>query len=256
MLSREDMLKNINELYDAFRMSDPERVRLKGLNAALRKEIERLPKPREIEMLKAEIESLKKTIDSLDTPTPKGIAPLSELPRELMLIKAPGAGGLVADCLKRIPLNERYKFYVGYLYERKDWHVQYDDDKRITCEKDSRLIVIATEDGGIINHNTVYALAARALAFKMDNPNLEVSALCITSKTISNKARIIAQKFSIAVKENFQFQNFPYVKCKILQDGRRAYYTPNDTEYFTAQIITANGDFFCHNVNDKSPGNP
>ena len=86
----------------------------------------------------------------------------------------------------------------------------------------------------------------------MYNPKYNVSALCITSHNVSDRARHILQNFGAGSKENFPFANFPYVKCKVYDDGRRIYYVPGNDGYKNTRIIPANGDRFRKTVDEAS----
>ncbi len=326
MLPKEELIRNIDELYEAYftaeserTKSEAERNRLKSLNSALRKEIAKLPKPRDIselnekisELVKelserptlAEIETLKKSNEAHKTDNEKLraenesmraeneavkskleseigtlkstlIAPVSKLPREFLFIRDDINTGGVDGAnfwpayFKNFSLDERagkrnrYVLYTGYLFERRGFTVEYcgitngilDDGMDLICRKDRRIILVRCREKGI-NKAYMYYLAARSLRFKMDNPELEVSALCVTSEQrLSGEAEIIAQKFNIAVKEDMPFKNFPYVKCKVFKNEsngeRRVYYTPNHRDYITVRVIPENGDMFCLTVKD------
>ena len=264
MLSKEELLQNIDELYDAYLNGETEKKRLKSLNASLRKGFEDYAERcrKEAAKFKEEISEKDKEIATLRAnPQQTAITPqqavtllLSPLPRELLFIKnAPDIGGVINTFWNRYnnPPNNRYKLFIGYLYECRGWIVHYEDDnKRIICHKGDRLIVIAAEESNIININVLYALASRAMSLKVDYPSFEVSAVCIISGKLSKKTKIVADKFGISAKEDFKFQNFPFVKCKVLPNGQHVHYTPNDKEYFTARIIPQNGDIFCLTEND------
>ena len=249
MLSQKDLLKNIDELYRAYLRNEPERLRLKKLNSALR----------------AENSRLKTENDRLKTPA-SGITPLSPLTREILFLNAQNVGGIVNNFWQGFIHDFRlgakagksctYDLYTGYLFEYNGFNVEYcgiangvrDDGMNLICRKGSRAVLVRCKEE-ILTPNFVYYLAARALRFKMDNPHLEVSALCVTSQTLTDDSQIIAEKFSIDVKDNMPFQNFPYVKCKVLTD-KKVCYTPKNDEYITVQINPDNGDMFCLNVND------
>ena len=298
MLSKEELLRNIDELYRAYfsaesqrKKSEAERSRLRSLNSMLRKEIAKLSKPRDISELNEKISALEKKLSErptlaefeavkskleaeIDTLKSTLIAPISELPREFLFIKDDINTGGIDEAkfwptyFRNFGLNEsagkinRYVLYTGYLFERRGFTVEYcgitngilDDGMDLICRKGSRIILVRCKEKGM-NKAYMYYLAARALRYKMDNPELEVSALCVTSEQrLSAEAEIIAQKFHIAVKNEMPFRNFPYVKCKVIKDEnnaeRRIYYTPNHRDYITAQVISVNGDMFCRTVND------
>ncbi len=216
-----------------------------------------------ITKLTAENETLRQTPPQ----TPALLTQPSEWPREFLFLRSPHTGGIVPTFWNRyvgqFPLGQlagqarRYDLYIGYLCEYRGFNVEYcginngvyDDGIDLICRKDNWAVLVRCKVEGM-NTILVYYLAARALRFKMDNPSLNVGALCVTSGTLSNNAKNVADKFSIAVKDTIPFQNFPYVKCKVLPDGTKVHYTPLDDAYLTTTITPANGDMFCDNVND------
>ena len=276
MLSKEDLLKDIEELYDAYVRSEPERLRLKSLNSTLLAEVSRLKA--EITALKAKflelsdkavakirkqrarilhdaklIAELKAENETLrNNSAPALLTPSSEWPREFLFLRSPHAGGIVANIFNRMTHNERYNYYIGYLYEYRGFNVEYcgiangvhDDGIDLICRKDDWAILVRCKEQGT-NAILIHYLAARALRFKMDNPGLKVGALYVTSQILCHNTRKIAAQFSIAVKDNMPFRNFPYVKCKVLADGRKVFCTPNDAAYLTMSC-----DTFCDNEND------
>ncbi len=273
MLPKEELLRNIDELYRAYLSAEAERNRLKSLNSALRNEIAKLHKPRENsalnEKLRAENEALKSKLEAeIDTLKKNLISPISELPREFLSINDNANTGGIVDGFwqqyiqtfklgRKAGKTRTYDLYIGYLFERSGFSVEYcgitngvyDDGMDLICRKGSRVILIRCKEEEI-SKTAMYYLAARALRFKMDYPGLEVSALCVTSdKKLSGEAEIIAQKFHIAVKNDMPFKNFPYVKCKVFKNEnkgeRKVYYTPKHRDYITVKIIPENGDMFC-----------
>lgn len=74
MLSKEELLRNIDELYRAYfsaesqrKKSEAERSRLRSLNSMLRKEIAKLSKPRDISELNEKISALEKELSERPT---------------------------------------------------------------------------------------------------------------------------------------------------------------------------------------------
>lgn len=216
-----------------------------------------------IASLRAENETLRNNSAN----APALLTPPSEWPREFLFLRSPQIGGIVPTFWNRyisnFPLGplagqaRRYDLYIGYLYEYRGFNVEYcginngvyDDGIDLICRKDNWAILVRCKANGMKSY-FVYYLAARALRFKMDNPSLNVGALCVTSSTLSDNAKNVADKFSIAVKDTIPFQNFPYVKCKVLDDGTKVHYTPLDNEYLTTTVSSENGDMFCDTAND------
>lgn len=160
-------------------------------------------------------------------------------------------------------VENRYALYVGHLYERKGWHVDYmgyryntdgaqippsEEPERLICRKGNKVLVIQCKDwvnGGIIHLPFMYRFIALALEYKTDNPTLHVGGKICTNASFSPRAQLAATKFNISLKEKFKFSYFPYVKCKADVDGKNVHYTPYDEDYFHTDINPQNGDTFC-----------
>ncbi|MBR4195283.1 MAG: hypothetical protein IKQ95_01060 [Synergistaceae bacterium] len=288
-MTREELQRlhrNIDELYGEYTRAETERIRLRatnetlrGMNEALRAEKESLMSEKNLlqadneslqsekERLQADNESLRKKIAERPEPSPQKAQTAQPqnipvlYPAQDFIIEteyADNTGGpdeagfwnRYIHAHGAMGVNDRYNFYIGYLYERRGWNVRYEDDKRIICSRQGQILAVTTEAARDVNHNAAYTLIGRAVHYKMYNPKYNVSALCITSHNVSEKARHILQNFGAGSKENFPFANFPYVKCKVYDDGRRIYYVPGNDGYKNTRIIPAKGDRFRKTVDE------
>lgn len=208
--------------------AEAERLRLRQLNSALRKQIESGVRPEAIEL----------------SPLARGFMPSDERP--------PHNAKHETDSLwknftsSNLGLNKRYRMYIGYLYERMGWQVDYSaGGKNLISRKDNRLIVTVSEAASTIELNTMYALLGAAMECKRDNITSIVSAMCITSSALISRVTALAKKFNIAVREHFYFRNFPCVRCKAYSEMQRIYYVPDDEEYLSVKVIPEDGDRYC-----------
>ncbi len=158
-------------------------------------------------------------------------------------------------------IENRYALYVGYLYERMGWHVDYkgyrfggnsieiaEEGERLICRKEDKAVIIqcrAWVKGEIVYLPFVHRLIALSVEFKKDNPAFHVYGKFFTRYSFSARARSAAQRCHISLREQFPFSFFPYVKCKAGADGHNVHYTPYYGEHFHTDIDPRNGDLFC-----------
>lgn len=142
----------------------------------------------------------------------------------------------------------RYAFYIGCWFEVRGWQVEYCDINTLMpyliCRKGDRIVVILCR-ASTVHKNSIYYLTGIAAECKKNNPACRVSGILCTPVSLNNSARITARTLNIAFREKFQFDDFPYVKCKIDSNGNRVHYTPLDNQYLTAVIRPGTAEMFC-----------
>ena len=227
----ENMPDDINGLQAKYIHAEAERIRLKQLNSALREQIA----------------SNKRTFSADLSPIPPDFLPSDgKLPDDIA-----DSAGLWKNFTSTNPgINKRYRIYIGYLYERMGWSVDYFCGKNLVCRKEGRIIVTLTESAATIDLDNMYSLLGAAMEYKRDNNSDSVSAMCITSSALISRVKILAQKFGIAIREHFYFRNFPCIRCKADIDGKRVYYAPNDEEYLLVKVNLSEGDKYCWSEED------
>lgn len=221
----EDTL-NADDLQRKYLRSEAERMRLKQLNSALRKQLENTVRPGSVELV----------------PLAKGFLPSDErLPHN-----RPNSESLWKKYVaSNLGINKRYRIYIGYLYERMGWSVDYTSGKNLISRKDNRLIVTLSEAIYTVDLNAMYSLLGEAMECGKDNAFGSVSAMCVTSSVLVSRVMTLANKFNVAVREHFYFHNFPCVRCKANFEGQRVYYVPDDDEYLSVRIVPEDGDKYC-----------
>ncbi len=220
------MPDDINALRAKYLRSEAERLRLRLLNSALRKQID---------------DSRKQNDTGLSPLPPSFLPPNEKQPRD-----NPDNGGLWKNfASSNAGINKRYRIYIGYLHEQMGWRVDYSCGKILVSRKNNRIIAALTESAATVDLENIYSLLGAAMELKRDNGSKLVSAMCITSSALISRVKNLAQKFSITIRKQFYFRNFPCVKCKADIDGQRAYYVPDDEEYLSVRVIPSEGDKFC-----------
>lgn len=220
------MPDSIDDLQRKYIRAEAERMRLKHLNTALRKQLADNVRQSDVEL----------------SPLSRGFLPSDDRPSNM----TPESELLWKNfSSSNMGLNKRYRIYIGYLHERMGWNVDYSSGKNLLSSKENKLIVTISETVTTVDLSAMYTLLGTAMELKRDNPSSTVSAMCITSSALISRVRLLAQKFSIAVREQFSFRNFPCVRCKADVDGQRVYYVPDDEEYLSVGINVTEGDRYC-----------
>lgn len=226
------MPDDINSLQAKYIHAEAERIRLKQLNSALRKQVAANAK-----IFSADLAPIPEDFLPSDEKLPSDIADSASLWKNFV---SSNAG-----------LNKRFRIYIGYLYERMNWSVDYFCGKNLVCRKDGKIIVTLTESAAIVDLDNMYSLLGAAMEYKRDNSFLSVSAMFITSSALISRVKTLAQKFGIAIREHFYFKNFSCLRCKADIDGKRVYYLPSDEDYLLVKVNLSEGDRYCWSEEDE-----
>ena len=226
-LGGDGMADNIVDLQRRYARAEAERMRLRHLNATLRQQVESGVRPGAIEL----------------SPLSKGFMPSDERHSHVRTYDTDELWKNFAS--SNLGLNKRYRIYIGYLYERMGWQVDYSGGRNLISRKDNKLIVTISEAIMTVDLSAMQALLGAAMECKRDNPSTIVSAMCVTSSALISRVSSLAKKFSIAVREHFYFRNFPCVRCKAYSEIQRVYYVPDDEEYLSVKMFPEYGDRYC-----------
>ena len=213
--------------------AEAERLRLKQLNSALRKQVEA------------------QSILNISELTPVSRGFLSSDERLQHVRQDADTSDLWKGYASNtLGLNKRYRIYIGYLYERMGWEVDYSGGKYLVSKRENKTIVTLAEAISTIALSNMYTLLGMAMDYAVGNPHGHVSAMCMTSSTLVSRVINLASKFNIAVREHFYFRNFPCVRCKAYSEVERIYYVPDDEEYLSVNINPAEGDRYCWSTDE------
>ena len=236
MKNNDDMPDDIHALRAKYIHSEAERMRLRHLNSALRKQIEDNSRPNSTELsllLGSFLPSDERRMNSTHEP-----------------------GALWKNfASNNAGINKRYRIYIGWLYENIGWNVDYSCGKNLISRKDNRIIITLPESVATIDLENMYSLLGVAMEYKLDNVPKIVSAICITSSTLISRVKNLVHKFNITVRENFYFRNFPCVRCKADIRGQRVYYVPDNEEYLSVHINLDVGDKYCRSAREAESMN-
>ena len=162
------------------------------------------------------------------------------------------------DKSKRL-IGKLYEQYIGYLYERDGWIVDYfgisrgfeDLGRDLLCYKDMTTLIIQCKNWSrskTIYEKHIFQLFGTKYEYECNNPFRDVRGVFYTSTSLSDLARSFAKSFNIELHEHFVLKQFPIIKCNIGREGERIYHLPFDQQYYNTKLQFKDGDFYCMTV--------
>lgn len=158
----------------------------------------------------------------------------------------------------------QYERYIGYLYEREGFEVEYHGALRgkedlgidLICRKGELVRIIQCKRLSAIKaipvrENTVAQIYGAAIFFSMQSgiDSSFVKPVVVTTYELSNEARQFAEMLGVRVRENLVFEKYPCIKCNISGlTGERIYHLPFDQQYDSTKIDNAKGEFYAMTV--------
>ncbi|MEA5511820.1 restriction endonuclease [Crocosphaera sp. UHCC 0190] len=158
-------------------------------------------------------------------------------------------------------LGRDYERYVGYQYENKGCKVHYqgilegfDDLGRdlivINPDKSTTLVQCKYwSRAKIIHEKHIFQLFGTFTAYKIDHPNINVSAIFVTSTSLSERAKQFAKVLGIQFVESYKMEKYPCIKCNI-SAKEKIYHLPFDQQYDKVIIEPEKGEFYAWTVRE------
>lgn len=156
-----------------------------------------------------------------------------------------------------------YERYVGYLYERDGYEVDYvgifkgfeDLGRDLICRKGKDLVIIQCKNWSqfrTIYEKHIFQFFGTVFHYKDSNPDQKVKAIFYTATTLSDLARRFSAELGIELKESFKLdQGYPSIKCNISRiDGTKIYHLPFDQQYDNTKVEINRGEFYCPRVEE------
>jgi hypothetical protein len=164
-------------------------------------------------------------------------------------------------------IGRDFERYVGYLFERHNYKVEYygidkkleDLGRDLIVENEKNVIIVQCKywsKNKTIHEKHIAQLFGTFFKFKLDNPNItkKISAQFVSHTTISDTARAFAKALGIIVVENVELKDYPIIKCNVGRDAygyeTKIYHFPLDQQYDTVKIIKEEGDFYAMTVEE------
>ena len=161
----------------------------------------------------------------------------------------------------KLLIGRLYEQYVGYLYEKNGWGVEYygitegfsDLGRDLICHKGGTTLLVQCKNWSKskkIYEKHIFQLFGTTYEYAKNNPFINVRGVFFTSTSLSDLARTFAKEFGIEIHEQFGLQKFPIIKCNIGREGEWIYHLPFDQQYYTTKINPKDGDFYCATVKE------
>ena len=151
-------------------------------------------------------------------------------------------------------IGRDYELYIGQLYERLGYSVEYtgmengyyDRGRDIIVKQNSHIIIVQCKYRGKkkdgtekeIHENSITQLFGTLTRYSIEN-NLQkgaINACLITNKTLDKDAKKCASYLGIAYRENMEMLDFPQIKYNISKAGEKIYHLPMDQQYDKVKI--------------------
>lgn len=163
-------------------------------------------------------------------------------------------------------IGRDYELYIGYLYSKKGYSVDYfgermgleDLGRDLICKKGNQTLIIQCKywsKAKQIHEKHITQLYGTLVSYCIEN-NLKqdhVKALLVTNTCCSDMAKKMAEYLNIAVAENVSLKEYPRIKCNVGHDEfgntQRIYHLPFDQQYDTTKI-NEKGEFFALTVKE------
>lgn len=153
-----------------------------------------------------------------------------------------------------------YERYVGYRYESEGYYVHFhgalmgkqDMGRDLIASKDGRTLVIQCKrwsKNKAIHEKHIFQLYGSAVQMTVEE-NKKCFPVFITTSTLSDTARKCAEYLQIDVAENFEFADYPMIKCNISRDGEKIYHLPFDQQYDRVRIRPGSGEAYVATVKE------
>lgn len=160
-------------------------------------------------------------------------------------------------------IGRLYERYVGYLFEKEGYDVEYvgifkgfeDLGRDLICSKGKKMTVIQCKNWSkfrTIYEKHIFQFFGTVFQYKDENPDLEVEAVFYTTTSLSDLARRFAKELGIKLEENHKFDHeYPCIKCNIGKaSNERIYHLPFDQQYDKTKIEPKKGEFYCRTVKE------
>lgn len=161
-------------------------------------------------------------------------------------------------------IGRDYELYVGYMYTKKGYEVDYfgsnmglnDLGRDLIAKKDKNTLIIQCKywsSKKLIHENHINQLYGTVVCYCLERniPIENVQGIIVTNITLSDTAKRFANYLGITFVENYPLGNYPCIKCNINRsqfgEVTKIYHLPFDQQYDSCKINSP-GEFFAMTV--------
>jgi len=157
-------------------------------------------------------------------------------------------------------IGRMYERYIGYLYEKEGYDVNYhgifqgyeDLGRDLICNKGKNFLIVQCKHWSqfkTIHEKHIFQLFGTFFQYKDANPDKKPKAVFYTSTSLSDLARRFANELDIDLVENCKMDtSYPCIKCNIGKNKEKIYHLPFDQQYDNTNIEIKKGEFYCSTV--------
>ena len=153
-----------------------------------------------------------------------------------------------------------YERYIGYLYEREGYSVQYsgallgyeDMGRDLIATKDGEVFIIQCKRWAqekIIHEKHIFQLYGSVVHYLLKNL-VPAKGVFITTTRLSIVAKQCAEYLKIEVRERQPIGDYPMIKCNISREGEKIFHLPFDQQYDTVKIEPEKGERYVLTVEE------
>jgi hypothetical protein len=178
---------------------------------------------------------------------------------------------------KPYEIGRDYERYIGYLYEKDGYKVEYmgieegleDLGRDLVCIKDNEIEIVqckcwashktihekhinqlyGTVVKYIIDHNQIINRKKNLTLFPDLISSGQIKAAFVTSTKLSETAKKFATALGVKIIEEKPLDKYPLIKCNIGANGDRIYHLPFDQQY-DKTLIKNKGEFYASTIKE------
>lgn len=158
-----------------------------------------------------------------------------------------------------------YERYIGYLYETNGYNVRYigategvnDMGRDLIAEKDNTIYIIQCKRWSTekqIHEKHIFQLFGTTYILNLKKTKKKYIPVFYTTTHLSDVAEKCAIGLDIEVHQNFEYKDFPLIKCNVGKDENgnftKIYHLPFDQQYDRVSIGSLDGECYVSSVSE------
>jgi hypothetical protein len=168
-------------------------------------------------------------------------------------------------------IGRDFERYVGYLWEKKGYNVEYygiekklkDLGRDLIIENNDDVFIVQCKywsSKKLIHEKHIAQLFGTLVKYKIEHPEEKrtITGLLVTHTKLSDEARQFAEALKIIIQEDVELGDYPLIKCNVGRDEygspTRIYHLPMDLQYDKVKINKKEGDFYAFTIEEAESG--